>query len=309
MNNLIAPVVLFVYDRLNHTRETIEALLLNSLASETIIYIYSDAAKNENVVAKVENIRSYLHSISGFKEVIVYEREKNLGLAKSIVDGVSYVVDKHGSVIVLEDDLVTSPFFLKFMNESLEKFKNNPKVWHVAGWSYSFNNSMTFHDDTFLWRGMNCWGWATWSDRWELFEKNPIALVESFSKDDIYKFNIDGYHNFWKQVLKNKSGSMNTWAIFWYATIFKNKGLCLNPVESLIKNIGLDGTGEHCGTDDMVQVISLKNSFSFPNEVKENKVMLKRIQLYYKIRSALLPKVIRKARSLISKMVNYLFNS
>ena len=144
---------------------------------------------------KVDEVREYIDSIDGFKKVTVIKREKNWGLANSIIDGVTKIVNDYGKIIVLEDDLVTSPYFLKFMNEALDFYQEEKEVWHISGWNYPIE--IDGLNDVFLWRTMNCWGWATWANRWENFEKNTGHLIKEFSKSDIKRFNIDGYQNFW----------------------------------------------------------------------------------------------------------------
>ena len=130
---------------------------------------FSDAAKNEDEVEKVNEVRRYIKAIDGFKKVTVIEREKNWGLADSIIDGVTKIINQYGKVIVLEDDLVTSLYFLKFMNEALEFYKDEKKVWHISGWNYPIESDGL--EDVFFWRLMNCWGWATWADRWSYYER------------------------------------------------------------------------------------------------------------------------------------------
>lgn len=117
---------------------------------------------------------------------------------------------------------------------------------------------------TFLWRTMNCWGWATWSNRWDHFEKNAEKLVQDFSRRDVYEFNLFNSENFWGQVIANKKNKINTWAIFWYAVIFMNNGLCLNPSAQYVLNIGLDGSGEHCGSRDVFATKKIKNELLNP---------------------------------------------
>ena len=238
----LAPIVLFTYNRLYHTKQTIEALSKNELANESELIIYSDGAKNIEVKQKVKEVREYLKTIQdldAFKSVTIIEREKNFGLANSIIDGVTKIVNKYGKIIVLEDDIVTSKYFLKFLNDALEYYKEKKELWHISGWNYPISSDGL--DDVFLWRLMNCWGWATWSDRWQYFEKNPKKLIKTFSKKDIKRFNLDGYYNAWSQVKENYKGKINTWAIFWYAIIFEHNGLCLNPTQSFVQNIGHDG--------------------------------------------------------------------
>ncbi len=284
-NNLkldnLAPIVLFVYNRPDHTKQTVEALQKNELAIGSELFIYSDAAKNENAEQKVNEVREYIKSIDGFKKITIIEREKNWGLANSIIDGVTKIVNEYGKIIVLEDDLVTSPYFLKFMNEALEIYKDEEKVWHISGWNYPIDTDKL--DNIFLWRLMNCWGWATWADKWKYYEKDVNKVINKFDKNDIKRFNIDGTENFWQQILLNKENKINTWAIFWYATIFKQNGLCINPSETFIENIGHDGSGIHCGESaSFSSKLSKNDNINFNVNLEENLIALKRIQKFYK---------------------------
>ncbi len=122
----------------------------------------------------VAAVREYVAGIKGFKSLTVHHRPHNYGLAKSIMEGVTDVISEYGSVIVLEDDIVTVPGFLRFMNDALERYRHEPKVWHISGWNYPIDPEGL--DDAFFWRTMNCWGWATWADRWTHFEKIPNDL-------------------------------------------------------------------------------------------------------------------------------------
>ena len=278
----LSPLVLFVYNRPWHTQQTIESLQKNELAKESELFIYSDAPKNETDVLKVNEVRKYIRSISGFKKIIIIKRNKNWGLANSIIDGVTKIVNDYGKIIVLEDDLVISPYFLKFMNEALEFYKDEKKVWHISGWNYPIESDGL--EDTFLWRAMNCWGWATWSDRWSYYEKDTQKIATQFSKEEIKAFNIDGYYrDFWAQVKDNRDKRIDTWAIFWYATIFKNSGLCLNPVNTFVRNIGNDGSGENCISYDIYQKeLNHRDDIRFIISKSENKLALAKIKLFYK---------------------------
>jgi len=304
MLNKNAPIVLFVYNRLDHTQQTIEALQKNELAEESELFIYSDAAQDEKIKQSVDEVRKYIKTVDGFKKVTIIEREKNWGLANSIIDGVTKIVNEYGKIIVLEDDLVTSPYFLKFMNEALEFYKDEKKVWHISGWNYPIE--IDGEEDVFFWRVMNCWGWATWADRWQYFEKDIEKLIKTFSKDDIKRFNLDGYENFWSQVIANQEGKINTWAIFWYATIFKQNGLCLNPVQTFVENIGHDGSGVHCGESNVYKTdISYKNKIEFSLDLKENKSEVDLIKKFYQSqKKSFFARVINKiARILIGKNI------
>lgn len=278
----LAPIILFTYNRLSHTKQTIEALQKNELAKNSELFIYSDGGRDEESWDKVKVIREYLKTISGFKNITVIQRETNIGLAQNIIDGVTKIVNQYGKIIVLEDDIVTSPYFLNFMNDSLNFYEKTSKVWHISGWNYPISNENL--EDVFLYRTMNCWGWATWKDRWSGYEKNPQKLISIFSEKDIYEFNLDNATNFWEQVEKNHNKQMNTWAIFWYAIIFKNQGLCLNPTQSFVENIGFDGTGTNTGPrDNYSSNLSRQNyKIRFENNLIENKTATDRIKLFFR---------------------------
>jgi hypothetical protein len=293
LNKKLAPVILFVYNRPWHTQQTIEALQKNELAKESELFIYSDAPKNDEAMSSVEEVRDYLESVDGFKLVTIIKREENFGLANSIIDGVTDIVNRYGKVIVLEDDLVTSPYFLRFMNKSLEFYKDEKKVWHISGWNYPIDSDGL--DDVFLWRVMNCWGWATWDDRWKHYDRDVDKTIKSFSKKDIKAFNLEGVFNFWYQVVANKNGAINTWAIFWYATIFKKGGLCLNPTKTFVSNIGHDGSGEHCISGrEYEDKLVVDYAIEFKRLYGESEAHIKRVKKHLKV--SLLDKIKRRLR-------------
>jgi SAM-dependent methyltransferase len=278
----LAPIVLFVYNRPWHTQQTVEALQKNKLASESELFIYSDDAKNDDARVSVDEVRKYIDNITGFKKITVIKRDKNWGLVDSIIDGVTKIVNEYGKIIVLEDDLVTSPYFLKFMNEALEFYKDEKKVWHISGWNYPIETAGL--NDVFLWRLMNCWGWATWANRWEYYEKDVYKTMQEFSKDDIKRFNLDGVEDFFGQATANYEKKINTWAIFWYATIFKHEGLCLNPAQTFVENIGLDASGKNCGISTIYTNKNILNNYNYVNaSIAEDDVFLEKIKDFYKM--------------------------
>ncbi len=241
----LAPIALFCYNRPNHLKLTIASLKNNYLANQSMLYIFLDGPKSKKDFKKNNEVFNYISKINGFAKIKIYRSKKNLGLSKSIIDGINFVLKENDRIIVVEDDIVTSPLFLKFMNESLNKYEKNLKVWHVAGHSHLKPDEKE-KQKVFFSYYMNCWGWATWKNRWKMFEKNPNKLINSFSKKDISEFDLEGSGLFWSQILKNASKKINTWAIFWYATIYIRKKLCCNPLKSYVRNIGMDGSGMHC---------------------------------------------------------------
>ncbi|MFM5297925.1 hypothetical protein ACET9X_03170 [Aeromonas veronii] len=294
-----APVVLFVYARADHTKRTLNALAANPEAKETDLIIYADAARHDKDAAAVQAVRDVISRISGFKNVTLQLREHNVGLAQNIIEGVTHVCQQYGRVIVLEDDIVTSPAFLGFMNAALDKYQAEPKVWHISGWNYPISSEQLL-PETFLWRTMNCWGWATWADRWQHFKKSPATLVENWSAADIERFNLDGAYDFWSQVTANHKGKLNTWAIFWYTTIFVHQGLCLNPTRSFVANIGNDGSGENCGAKDIYKT-RLATIFhqQWPTKLTENVTVVEIIRAFYK---SLKPSLLRRILGRIKRV-------
>lgn len=273
----LAPVVLFVYNRPWHTKQTIETLQKNSLAQQSKLFIYSDAPKDKSEADNVKQVRKHINNLKGFKKIIIVERDRNWGLADSIIDGVSSIIEEYGKIIVLEDDIVTSQYFLKFMNDALNYYENEQKVWHVSGWNYPINSKS--QNNAFLWRLMNCWGWATWADRWQYFNKDADSIINSFSKSDIHSFNIDGCSDFWYQVTANKENKINTWAIFWYASIFKQEGLCLNPSVTFVNNIGHDGSGENCSKSPHNQKkLNQCKNIEFTDSISESTEHLEKVK-------------------------------
>ena len=291
-----APIALFVYNRPTHTRETIEALKNNLGAAESDLVIFSDAPKNSDAVAGVIAVRDYIKSVDGFRSVKIIERDQNWGLARSIIHGVTEVVRQHGRLIVLEDDIVTSSAFLTFMNLALDFYQDKQKVWHISGWNYPIKTEKL--NDVFLWRVMNCWGWATWADRWKKFDKNPVRLINEFSEAHQYHFDLDGSGIFWTQIIENAEKKIDTWAIFWYATIYQNHGLCLNPSLTYADNIGIDGSGTHSGNSYSIERRKLNHSIEVNLDVKiqESSYAVEEIRVYYK----------SKKRPVLTRFINRL---
>lgn len=278
----LAPVVLFVYARLDHTKKTIEALKENYLAENTVLYIYSDAPKNINTSDKVKSIRDYIYTIGGFKKVVIIERESNYGLANNIIDGVTSVVKKHGKVIVLEDDIVTSKSFLKYMNDALVFYRDNNKVMAITSYMYDVNAKSKLPESFFLpW--FECWSWATWDRSWKYFKRDPEYLVNNWTKQQKWRMNINGTKNLWNQVLMNYRKEIYTWAIFNVATVLEQNGLVLYSRESLCKNIGFDGSGENCGTSKEEDIDKLSDNYVslFPKEIEINEIAERKLCEYF----------------------------
>jgi hypothetical protein len=240
----LAPVSLFVYNRLDHTHQTIEALQKNILSDETNLFIFSDAPKNKEQADAVYEVRNYIKTIDGFKSVTIVERNSNFGLARSIIEGVTSIVNEYGRVIVLEDDLVTSPYFLQFMNDGLDLYELNEDVASIHGYVYPIDGL----PETFFMRGADCWGWATWKEKWALFEPDGTVLLDELKRKNLTKrFDFNGAYAFTQMLIDQIDGKNNSWAVRWHASAFLKNKYTLYPGKSLVLNIGHDGSGTHSG--------------------------------------------------------------
>ena len=242
---ILSPILLFVYNRPAHTRRCIESLSRNSLAVESELFIYADGAKDQTVADEVEEVRQYIRSVKGFKKVTFIERNENWGLAKNIIDGVSTQVKKYGKVIVLEDDLVVAPHFLRFMNDALETYQDEPKVGHIQACDFTQDSSLP---DTFLIKWTGSWGWATWERAWKHFNPNGKELLQELEQRKLtYTFDFNGKYGFTRMLRRQIEGKNNSWAIRWNASLFLKDILSLNVGRSLVQNEGFDGSGTNCG--------------------------------------------------------------
>ena len=279
-DNKFAPIVLFVYNRPWHTKKTIAALKKNKQSKSSVLYIYSDGGKDKKSWAQVRDVRSYIESVSGFKEINLIYQEKNLGLAESIITGVTQTINKHGKLIVLEDDHVTSSLFLGFMNECLKLYEKEKNIWQVSGWAFPIRAESL--EDVVKHKFMNCWGWGTWKEKWKHFEKKPDQLIAKYKKKEIEKFCLGGADPIlWDQVIGNYNGAINSWAIFWHEVIYKNNEFYINPTKTLLKNIGIDGSGVHHGCHDYFDAELNLFTPKLSKQAKTSNDFNERVELFY----------------------------
>ena len=267
---LLAPVILFVYRRLWHTQQTVAALKKNLLAKASDLYVISDASKDIGAENSVKAVREYIKTIEGFKSLTIIERNRNYGLANSIIDGVTSIVNKFGRIIVLEDDMVTSPYFLTYMNEALEKYADDDRVVSIHGYVYPVKQSLP---EAFFLPGADCWGWATWSLGWACFNSDGQFLLDELKRRRLISaFDYNGAYPFSQMLEGQIKGKNDSWAVRWYASAFLAGKMTLYPGRSLVHNIGNDGSGTHCGesagfdTNLSSTQISLNNINSEPSQ-------------------------------------------
>ena len=281
---MVAPIILFTYRRAAHTRRCVESIKRSPLAAESKLYIFSDAPKGNADLADVLAVRSYLKTVTGFKSVVIEEATENRGLANSVIYGVGKVLEEHGRAIVLEDDLMLSPYFLSYMNEALEMYKDEEDVININ--SHILSSPMTFNENFFI-SFANSWGWATWKRGWAYFEpdaKKLLAKIESEGREREFDM---GYH-FTRMLREQCEGKINSWAIRWNASIFVNKKLSLNVGKPLVVNGGFGEGATHCNTPDLFSV-KLYTEEIRPQRiapVEENKKMRNKLRITYMMRTS-----------------------
>ncbi len=240
-----APIALFVYNRPWHTGQAVDSLLSNPGAAQSPLYIFSDAPRDIAASQSVATVRSYIRSIAGFKTVTIIERETNFGLARSIIDGVTRLCEEYGRVIVMEDDLVTSPHFLSYMNDALARYENEDRVMQIAG--YMFPMQLDIHEDALLLPFISSWGWATWHRAWRHFDVEAKGYKKLVKKRTLRKqFDLDGHYGYFKMLRAQQQGKADSWAVRWYLSVFLRNGLALYPKKTLVRNLGFDGSGVNC---------------------------------------------------------------
>jgi len=263
----LAPIILFVYNRPQHTEQTIDSLKKNSLANASVLYIFADGLKpdatNEDRDA-LNKTRELIKNTGGFKEVIVIENENNLGLASSIIKGVTAIVNKFGKIIVMEDDLVVSPFYLDFMNEGLNMYEQASNIYSINGYMFPIDFQQQKTQVSLL-PYISTWGWATWKSRWEIFDSEMPQ--KDFLKNNTFlknRFNIGSYDYTGMLDFTN-----NSWGIKWYYSIFIRGGLNVFPTCTLVNNIGFDGSGTNGSDEDktIVQFPATKINMVFKDSI------------------------------------------
>ncbi len=244
-----APIALFTYARADHTRATVESLLKNKECADSNLYIFSDGSKTEEKRAAVDENRKFIHSITGFKSIYIIEHETNQGLANSLIAGITQVVNQYGRVIVVEDDLQLSPYFLQFMNEALDKYEYEDKVSAISGYCPVTDVELP---ETYFLRYFHCWGWATWKRGWDLLNTDTKELLRKIRWKTKH-FDLDGSRGNYGMLYCQKVGLVDSWYIRLYASFYLAEKLILFPGKSLTRNIGMDGSGTHTQDGNVIE--------------------------------------------------------
>lgn len=278
----LAPIVLFIYNRPEHTRRTLEALAANMLAGESDLIIYADGPKKPEHVNSVEATRAVVRKLTGFKSISLVEREENFGLAKSVIAGVSEACESRGRAIVLEDDIVVASGFLSYMNRALDRYAADEKVMQISGYVFPISHPEEL-PEAFFSSLPTSWGWSTWRRAWDSFEPDAKSLLERLKPADIATFDRNRQFAYFQMLKDQSRGTLDVWGVRWYASMFLQGGLCLYPSRSLVSNIGMDGSGVHCGPSDAYDValtdVVPKN---FPNKIDVSEIGEAKIQEFFR---------------------------
>ncbi len=282
---MLAPVVVFVYNRADHALETLNHLSENYLASESDLFIYCDNAKNEKAEEAVEKVRTMVDNFShqsNFKTVTVIKAEKNKGLAASIIGGATEILEKYGKIIVVEDDLITSKDFLSYMNHALDFYEKNPKVWSVSGYTFPLKSLKNYPHDIYMSPRGCSWGWATWKDRFEKVDWNVTDFEEFITNPQRVKHFNEGGPDMADMLSRQVHGKINSWAIRWCYQESKENMFTVYPKESRIRNIGCDNSGTNCVNSSLYDttLISGDAACTFENLEPDRRIMREFCSMY-----------------------------
>ena len=283
---MLTPIILFAFNRLVPLQLTIASLLANEEAQESVLYVYVDGARpnHEGEDKKVQAVQDYIRSIKGFKEIHTDFSNENRGLGASIIRGVTEVIHKHGRAIVLEDDLVLSPNFLCFMNQGLERYAKETRVFSICGYSNKVKVPSGYTADTYFCTRSSSWGWATWADRWD-------SVNWELEHWDTYKphaaaFNRWGGSDCWKMLRDWHDGRNQSWAIRYCFNQFLQNKLSLFPIISKVDNRGFDGEGTNCKKWSRFKFVFDtvgKRDFTYPSEITTHPQLYKSAMSYHSI--------------------------
>jgi hypothetical protein len=285
---MVAPVALFVYNRPHHTLKIIDALKRNDLAENTELFIFADGPRSNasaEDLEKINSVRKIASETKGFKKVHLEFAAHNKGLAASLVQGISKVLENSEVIIVVEDDILCSRYFLSYCNTSLEKYKDEERVMSISGFSFPLKIK---NNRSYFIRTGPCWGWATWARAWKHFSSDAAGMwTEITSKNLQNEFDFGGNHTYTQMLKLQSEGKINSWAICWYASIFLMDGVILCPAKSLTKNIGMDGSGTNY--TGVQQAPNLKDDFSedlmnwsYPSEIARDMEVHKKQEEYFR---------------------------
>ena len=292
----LAPICLFTYNRLIETKQTVEALKKNFLASQSELFIFSDGPKNESVKDKVNAVRAFLKTVNGFKSVTIFESKTNKGLANSIIDGVSQIINEYGKVIVIEDDLVTSPNFLDFMNQALDFYSEDDFVFSISGYTMDLNSLKKQNKDFYFGHRASSWGWATWQKNWQSVDWEVKTFKDLNDSKNMQKAFNQGGSDMFSMLKAQMNGKIDSWAIRFCFQQFLNKQACVFPKTSKIQSIGFSKEATHTvGTRKFITVLdnTEKRDFTFKKFIDYETKLVDEFKRKFSIQQRIIDKLLK----------------
>ena len=300
--NSLAPIVLFVYNRPVHTLKLLESLRRCTLSNQSRLIVYADGPKQNASETDIKNIIEVRRLILDEKwcmGVQLITKEYNLGLADSIVNGVTEVLNHHDKIIVLEDDLILAPGFLNYMNDALNIYDEDEKVMHISGYMYPVKIKLP---ETFFMNSTSCWGWATWKRAWKYYNLSATELLQQLNASGrLNEYSFNNASPFYRHLEDNVSGKIKTWAIKWNTSVFLQHGFCLHPRLSLVRNTGNDESGTH-GSEPVFNNQKIIDSIEIKKiPLIENVEARKSLEIFYFH--------LRRKKSIFDRLLRRLFNN
>ncbi len=303
-------IVCFAYKRSYHLKKCLESILENKESRELPLIVYVDGAKNKCDENERDKVIELVNLTTGFKKIKLKERKTNFGLYLSLTKGISETLETYKKVIVIEDDICVSPFFLKYIIEALSLYQNEKKVASIHGYLPPIKEELP---NSFFLKGADCWGWATWDDRWPLFRSDTENMRDEIKKLNLSKkFNLQNGFDYLGMLDDKIDGFNNSWAICWHASCFLKNKLTLHPGKSMVINIGLDNSGENCQPSESFESKLFKKHLNIKKiDINEDKTIIKYFSNHYKSKNLFLKsKLMRLFRYFyIDKLINFMFKN
>lgn len=257
----MSPICLFVYKRFETTKLMLEALLACPECADSDLYVFMDEARNDSEAKSVEKVRELFDDLKGFKAIHPFPARMNKGMANSVIDGVTKVLSENESVIVIEDDIVVSPDFLTFMNAALDAYRDREDIWSISGYTPQLNELKRCNPQgVFLVPRAQCWGWATWADRWETVDWEVADFKRLARKKKLQQQFNRGGNDLFRTLEMERRERIESWAVRWAYAASKQKKWTVNPVQSKTQNIGLKSSTSHVGWHDERHNVELQGN-------------------------------------------------
>lgn len=279
----MSPICLFVYKRYETTKLMLESLLACPECKDSELYVFMDEARNDDEAKAVERVRRLFDNLQGFKKVNLFPARMNKGMANSVIDGVTKVLQEHDDIIVLEDDLVVSPDFLQFMNAALKAYKDRSDIWSISGYTPRLQElEGNGRNGVFVVPRAQCWGWATWRDRWETVDWEVSDFSRLAQSKELRKEFDKGGNDLFRTLEMERRERIESWAVRWAYAAAKQSRWTVNPMQSKVQNIGLKSSESHVGWHDERHNVELHgNATVIDPDVRADETLVKAFKKHH----------------------------